>query len=51
MARTDPQFNLRLPEELKAWLADQAKKNCRSATAELIYLISREKGRQEQARA
>jgi hypothetical protein len=51
MARKDPQFNLRLPEELKQWVEVQAQKNHRSQTAELVYLIAEEKRRQEQAAA
>ncbi|MCY1388631.1 Arc-like DNA binding domain protein [compost metagenome] len=51
MARKDPQFNLRLPEDLKQWVEAQAQKNHRSQTAELVYLISEEKRRQEQAAA
>ncbi|MBF8793481.1 Arc family DNA-binding protein [Pseudomonas monteilii] len=51
MARKDPQFNLRLPEELKQWVEEQAAKNHRSQTAELVFLISEEKRKQEQAAA
>lgn len=51
MARKDPQFNLRLPDELKQWVETQAQRNHRSQTAELVYLISEEKRRQEQAAA
>ena len=51
MSRKDPQFNLRLPEDLKKWLEVQAQKNCRSQTAELVFMISEEKRRQEQAAA
>lgn len=36
MSRTDPQFNLRIPAELKGLVEDAAKKNKRSATAEII---------------
>lgn len=51
MARKDPQFNLRLPEELKQWVGERAAKNHRSQTAELVFLISEEKRRQEGAAA
>ena len=51
MARQDPQFNLRLPEGLKLWVEAQAQKNHRSQTAELVFLISEEKRKQEQAAA
>lgn len=36
MARTDPQFNLRIPQELKDRLEEAAVANKRSVTAELI---------------
>lgn len=49
MARKDPQFNLRLPEDLKQWVENQAQKNCRSQTAEIIFRLMAEKARQEQA--
>lgn len=49
MSRKDPQFNLRLPEELKKWLEQQSQKNHRSQTAEMVFMITQEKQRQEQA--
>lgn len=36
MSRTDPQFNLRIPEELRNRVMAAAKTNKRSATAEII---------------
>lgn len=36
MSRQDPQFNLRIPSELKARVEEAAKENKRSATAEII---------------
>lgn len=36
MSRTDPQFNLRIPEELRDRVMAAAKTNKRSATAEII---------------
>lgn len=36
MSRTDPQFNLRIPRSLKDQVERAAKKNKRSATAEII---------------
>jgi hypothetical protein len=51
MTRKDPQFNLRIPEDLKQWLSDQAQANRRSQTAEVLCLIAAEKKRQEQASA
>ncbi|MFJ3114944.1 Arc family DNA-binding protein [Pseudomonas protegens] len=49
MARKDPQFNLRLPEELKQWVEHEAQKNCRSKTAEVVFALLEEKKRREQA--
>ncbi|MCO8166818.1 Arc family DNA-binding protein [Pseudomonas sp. 21LCFQ02] len=49
--RNYPQVKYRLPEELKAWLEEQAKKNHRSNTAELIHRLSEDKKREEQAAA
>ncbi|UNY42228.1 Arc family DNA-binding protein [Pseudomonas phage UFJF_PfDIW6] len=49
MSRKDPQFNLRLPEELKQWIESQAQANCRSQTAELVYRLREAKRQQEQA--
>lgn len=36
MSRTDPQFNLRIPADLKTQVEEAAKVNKRSATAEII---------------
>jgi hypothetical protein len=36
MSRSDPQFNLRIPVELKANVEEAAKLNKRSATAEIL---------------
>ncbi|WP_312151817.1 Arc family DNA-binding protein [Pseudomonas sp.] len=49
MARKDPQFNLRLPEELKVWVERSAKGNCRSMTAEVVFWLQQAKKIQEQA--
>ncbi|QHA83563.1 Arc family DNA-binding protein [Pseudomonas mediterranea] len=51
MSRKDPQFNLRLPEELKQWVESQAQENCRSQTAEIVFRLMEEKRRQDQANA
>ncbi|HFZ0148263.1 TPA: Arc family DNA-binding protein [Klebsiella aerogenes] len=40
MGREDPQFNLRLPYELKEKVKQRAKANGRSLNAELIQIIS-----------
>lgn len=39
MARTDPQFNVRMPEEIKQELAHIAATNRRSMNAEIIAAI------------
>jgi hypothetical protein len=49
MGRKDPQFNLRLPEEVKEWVEQNAKENCRSQTAEIVFWLTAAKKRQEQA--
>lgn len=49
MTRKDPQFNLRLPEELKQWVENQAQANCRSQTSEIVFRLSEAKKRQELA--
>lgn len=40
MARDDPQFNLRMPQEMKDQLADRAKRNGRSLNAEILVILS-----------
>ena len=39
MARTDPQFNVRMPADLKEKIEDAAKKNGRSMNAEIVYRL------------
>ncbi|AZC88383.1 hypothetical protein C4K29_2080 [Pseudomonas chlororaphis subsp. piscium] len=51
MSRKDPQFNLRLPEELKQWIESKAQENCRSRTAEIVFMLMEERRRQKQAQA
>ncbi|HCM2232035.1 TPA: Arc family DNA-binding protein [Salmonella enterica subsp. enterica serovar Typhimurium] len=40
MGRDDPQFNLRLPYELKEKLKQRAKSNGRSLNAELVQIVT-----------
>ncbi|EDL6093195.1 Arc family DNA-binding protein [Salmonella enterica subsp. enterica] len=40
MGRDDPQFNLRLPYELKEKLKQRAKSNGRSQNAELVQIVT-----------
>lgn len=42
-ARPTPQFKVRLPEDLKEWIKEQATKNCRSQTAEIVYRLGEAK--------
>lgn len=41
MSRTDPQFNLRIPEALRDMVMEAAKQNKRSATAEILDRLER----------
>lgn len=41
MSRTDPQFNLRIPEALRDMVMEAAKQNKRSATAEILARLER----------
>ena len=48
MSRKDPQFNLRIPASLRGYLAEQAKANHRSQTAELVYRLEQSRMQDEQ---
>ncbi|CUX63654.1 Arc family DNA-binding protein [Agrobacterium genomosp. 13] len=39
MARTDPQFPLRIPESIKAQIKSEAQKNGRSINAEIVVRL------------
>lgn len=41
MARSDPQFNLRIPQELKHQIEKSAEDNGRSINAEAVYLLKK----------
>ena len=41
MARTDPQFNVRMPADLKEKIEEAAKENGRSMNAEIVYRLQR----------
>ena len=49
MARTDPQFNVRMPADLKEKIEEAAKENGRSMNAEIVYRLqqSLDEGRAE----
>ena len=40
MARNDPQFRIRLPEDLKSRVDEAALENSRSLNAEIVYRLS-----------
>lgn len=39
MSRKDPCIYMRIPQELKAWLQEQAQASRRSLTAELVHRL------------
>ena len=41
MARSDPQFNLRIPQELKDQIEKSAKDEGRSINAQAVYLLQK----------
>lgn len=41
MSRTDPQFNLRIPQELKDQIEKSAKDDGRSINAQAVYLLQK----------
>lgn len=41
MARSDPQFNLRIPQELKEQIEKSAKDSGRSVNAQAVYLLQK----------
>ena len=41
MARTDPQFNVRMPADLKEKIDEAAKENGRSMNAEIVYRLQK----------
>lgn len=46
MARPNEQTNLRVPQELKGWLHQQAKAAKRSLTAEVVLRLEESRARQ-----
>lgn len=41
------QFKLNIPEEVKAWLSQEAERNMRSQTAEIVLALKEKMGRQQ----
>lgn len=50
MKQTDPQMKIRLPEGLKQWIEVQAKTNCRSQTAEVVFRLEQSRIQHEQSK-
>lgn len=42
MSREDAHFRLRLPHDVKAWLAKEASREIRSVTSQIIYVLRKE---------
>lgn len=45
------QLKVRLPEDLKQWLGEQAQSNRRSQSAEIVFRLAKERTRQEEESA
>lgn len=50
MSRKDPQVHMTIPASLKDYLAEQAKANHRSQTAEVIYRLEQSRIQDEQCK-
>ncbi len=50
MSRKDAQVNVRIPEGLKDYLAEQALQNRRSKTAEIVHRLEWSRGQDERKR-
>lgn len=49
MARGDPEVRIRLPADVKEWIATEARRELRSQTAQIIILLQEAKAAQEDA--
>lgn len=49
MGQREAQMKIRLPDELKRWVEAQAKANCRSQSAEIVFRLEEAKRQQEAA--
>lgn len=49
MSRQDPQVVVRLPEQLKEWLKQQAAENRRSQNAEIVFRLEQARRHQDAA--
>jgi hypothetical protein len=50
-SKDDPQFRLRLPADLKAWIEARANANYHSINLEVVLLLSAAKERHDRAKA
>ena len=50
MKQESRQFKINIPDDVKQWLADQATKNLRSQTAEIILALKEKMGREIQTK-
>jgi len=39
MARGDAEMRIRIPEDIKKWLAEQAKLNCRTQASQIVFTL------------
>lgn len=51
MSRTDPGLRVRIPPEMKLWLEEQATKNLRSMSAEVVLSVRQRMERERQSKA
>ncbi|WP_312374281.1 Arc family DNA-binding protein [Stutzerimonas nitrititolerans] len=49
MSHIAPQLKIRLPKALKDWIEREARTNCRSQTAEIVYRLEQARKQQEAA--
>lgn len=50
MARSNPQVNIRIPEDLMYWVRKTAKENERSITGQIVIALKNAKKEEENAR-
>lgn len=48
MARDDLHMRIRLPREVKEWISEQAERNVRSQTAEIVFILKTAMARADQ---
>lgn len=48
MARGEPEMRIRLPKELKDWVAAEAKRSLRTQTAQIVALLSAAKEKSQE---